>query len=182
MRRKAATSYWSRMARDASSVALLVAAVACGSGPGEPVREVPGGDPARAAEAFRVRGCISCHTIPGVPLATATVGPPLTDFVDRMYIAGSLLNTADNLLTWILTPQSVEPGTAMPNMGMTEQEARGMTAYLYTLTRQGGPGARSSSAASTGHASAGPEATSRDSGAVGQRAITLTAPPSVPHR
>jgi cytochrome c len=115
--------------------ALAALIMACNTGPGQPVRPVPDGRPERGPEAFRVVGCVSCHTIPGVPLAHATVGPPLDHFADRTYIAGSLLNTTDNLLYWILTPQAVEPGTAMPNMGMTEQQARDMVAYLYTLTR-----------------------------------------------
>ncbi|NPV08835.1 MAG: c-type cytochrome [Anaerolineae bacterium] len=170
------------MARKAATLSLALVILACGSAPGQPVHEVPGGDPVRAAEAFRVRGCVSCHTIPGIRLANATVGPPLTDFADRMYIAGTLLNTTDNLLTWILTPQAVEPGTAMPNMGMTEQEARDMTAYLYTLTRHGEPRTRSSSVPSHTHASGGASATSRDAVAVGQRGITLTDPSHPPHR
>jgi cytochrome c1 len=37
------------------------------------------------------------------------------------------------LIRWIETPQAIEPGTAMPNLGVTEQRARDMAAYLYTL-------------------------------------------------
>ena len=63
----------------------------------------------------------------------ATVGPPLDQFAARRFVAGELQNTPDNLIKWIMTPQTVEPGSAMPNMHVTEQAARDMASYLYTL-------------------------------------------------
>lgn len=96
---------------------------------------IPGGDPQRGRQAIQDYGCDTCHTIPGVPSANALVGPPLNDWADRRYIAGNLINTPDNLLRWLQSPQTVEPGTAMPDMGVTEQDARDMGAYLYSLRR-----------------------------------------------
>ncbi len=96
---------------------------------------MPSGDPERGVAAIQAYGCGTCHTIPGVPGAIATVGPPLDDWADRKYIAGSLSNDAENLLFWIRFPQSVEPGTAMPDMGVTGQDANDIAAYLYTLRR-----------------------------------------------
>jgi cytochrome c len=61
------------------------------------------------------------------------VGPPLTMFARRAYIAGQLTNQPDNLIRWIQNPQAVEPGTAMPNLGVIPEIARDMAAYLYTL-------------------------------------------------
>jgi cytochrome c2 len=81
-------------------------------------------------------GCNSCHTIPGVESADAWVGPPLNNWSERRYIAGTLANEPQNLIHWIRFPQEVEPGTAMPDMGVDEQAALDMTAYLFTL-RQG---------------------------------------------
>jgi cytochrome c1 len=78
-------------------------------------------------------GCSSCHAIPGIPQAKGMVGPPLDHFAGRAYIAGQIPNTAEGLIKWIMVPQSIEPGTAMPNLGITEQQARDMAAYLYTL-------------------------------------------------
>ena len=95
---------------------------------------VPGGDPQRGAEAIQAYGCVSCHTIPGIPEADALVGPPLTGWAQRAYIAGAIPNTPENLIVWLQNPQLIEAGTAMPNMGVTEQDARDMGAYLYTLT------------------------------------------------
>jgi cytochrome c1 len=37
------------------------------------------------------------------------------------------------LILWLQNPQAVEPGTVMPNLGLTEIEARDIAAYLYTL-------------------------------------------------
>jgi cytochrome c2 len=34
-----------------------------------------------------------------------------------------------------MSPQEMEPGTAMPDVGVTEADARDMAAYLYTLQR-----------------------------------------------
>ena len=54
-------------------------------------------------------------------------------FARRAYIAGQLPNDPENLVRWIQDPQGVEPGTAMPNLGVTAAVARDMAAYLYTL-------------------------------------------------
>ncbi len=78
-------------------------------------------------------GCGICHTIPGVLGANGTIGPPLTDYARRVYIAGKLPNQLDNLMRWIRNPQGIEPGTAMPNLPVSEAEALAMAAYLYTL-------------------------------------------------
>lgn len=94
---------------------------------------VAGGDPRRGEVALRDYGCGACHTIPGIPGANATVGPPLTNWAERAYIVGTLSNTPENLLRWLQTPQAIEPGSVMPNLNVTEQAARDMGAYLYTL-------------------------------------------------
>jgi cytochrome c1 len=78
-------------------------------------------------------GCGGCHTIPGVSGADGTIGPPLTRFARGVFVAGKLPNQLDNLMRWIRAPQSIEPGTAMPNLPVNEAEARAMAAYLYTL-------------------------------------------------
>jgi cytochrome c1 len=96
---------------------------------------VAGGDPRRGAAAIRAYGCDSCHKIPGIVTANALVGPPLDQWADRHYIAGKLPNEPQFLIQWIRYPQAIEPGTAMPNLGVTEQDARDIGAYLYTLRR-----------------------------------------------
>ena len=76
-------------------------------------------------------GCGSCHLIPGVPGANSMAGPPLQCFYQRTYIAGRLPNSKENLMKWIRTPQQVEPGNAMPDLGVSEAEASDMADYLY---------------------------------------------------
>jgi cytochrome c len=91
------------------------------------------GDPERGRVALDGFGCGACHVIPGVRAARGMVGPPLTGFARRSYIAGQLVNSPDNLVRWIVYPQAVEPGTAMPSLGVVPSVARDMAAYLYTL-------------------------------------------------
>jgi cytochrome c len=96
---------------------------------------VPGGDPDRGRQALAEYGCHSCHNIPGVVRADAMVGPPLDNWAERTFIAGRFPNEPDNLIRWIMDPQAMSPGSGMPNMGVPEQAARDMSAYLYTLSR-----------------------------------------------
>ncbi len=117
----------------ATFVGALVAA-ACATGPSQtPPPEVPAGNPARGVALIERYGCGGCHIIPGVPGADGKVGPPLIHWGERSYIAGQLPNNAENLVLWIMNPQTVEPGTAMPNLGITRDEALDIAAYLFTL-------------------------------------------------
>lgn len=90
-----------------------------------------GGDPARAPALFRRYGCSGCHTISGIPGADGQTGAPLIGLSKHVYIAGVLQNRSDNLVAWIVSPRSFSPQTAMPNTGISEQEAKDLAAYLY---------------------------------------------------
>jgi cytochrome c len=90
-----------------------------------------GGDPARAPALFRRYGCSGCHTIPGIAGADGQTGAPLEGLSKHVYIAGILENRSDNLVAWIVSPQTFSPRTAMPNTGISEKEARDLAAYLY---------------------------------------------------
>jgi len=92
-----------------------------------------GGASSPGAQVIQSKDCGSCHTIPGIRGANGSVGPPLTLFARRTFIAGEIPNTPANLALWVRTPQTVEPKTAMPNLGLSEQQARDVAAYLYTL-------------------------------------------------
>jgi cytochrome c len=115
---------------------LLLIATACHPQDDRSARQLTGGDPERGRDLIYAHGCGSCHTVPGVRSATGLVGPPLDGIADRMYLAGQLPNTPDNMQRWIREPQSVEAGTAMPNMNVSKGDARNMAAYLYTLRAQ----------------------------------------------
>ena len=87
----------------------------------------------RGRQAIAAYGCASCHAIPGIPGVQGEVGPPLARFGRRVYIAGVLPNTQAGLEHWILDPLSVNPRTAMPKLGLTQQEAHDAAAYLLQL-------------------------------------------------
>lgn len=100
------------------------------------IRQVPGGDAHRGQAALDVYGCGGCHSIPGVRRARGRTAPPLDHFADRAYVAGVIPNNPDALVQWIVDPVEVNPDTAMPALGVTEEDARDMAAYLYTLRRR----------------------------------------------
>lgn len=112
---------------------VLVAVVGCGRKNAPAPWAMEGADAAHGPELMRHYGCASCHSIPGVDGARGQVGPPLDHFSRRTYIAGVLRNEPDNLVLWLRTPQSVVPGNAMPNSGVTEADARDIAAYLYQI-------------------------------------------------
>ncbi len=116
----------------ATTAALLLIAGACRSDE-EQARRITGGEPRRGREAIALHGCGTCHVIPGVHGADGYVGPPLTGVAKRVYLAGRLVNTPENMARWIQHPQAIVPGNAMPEMGISDQDARDITAYLYTL-------------------------------------------------
>jgi cytochrome c1 len=61
------------------------------------------------------------------------VGPTLAGISGRSYIAGVLVNSPANLIRWIRHPQQVDSLTAMPEMGVSEADARDIASYLYTI-------------------------------------------------
>lgn|SRR5690625_2491286 len=89
------------------------------------------GDPVRGEELVEGYGCISCHAIEGT--SNAAVGPPLDDMGRRGVIAGQMANTPENMVLWLMDPQGVDPGNAMPDLDVTEEDAQDMTSYLYQL-------------------------------------------------
>ncbi|HSJ56223.1 MAG TPA: c-type cytochrome, partial [Anaerolineae bacterium] len=119
-------------ARSLAAILCLSLLLACVESTGT---RVVGGDPSRGRDAIERYGCPACHTIPGIPDADGVVGPPLFFWADRVYIAGLLHNEPENLVRWIQDPQSVLPGVAMPDMGVTDEDARDIAAYLYTLSK-----------------------------------------------
>ncbi len=79
--------------------------------------------------------CQSCHQVPGVTGPLTYVGPRLDGLAQRSFIAGKLPTTEENLVKWIRAPQEVKPGTAMPQLGVPERDARDMAAYLMQATQ-----------------------------------------------
>jgi cytochrome c2 len=111
----------------AFAAVLALAGLAACSAPGDSddaTANALGGDPARGRAMLRKYGCQSCHTIPGVAGANGLVGPPLAGIASRGYIGGVLVNTPENMSRWIQDPRAVDSLTAMPNVGVTPDDAR----------------------------------------------------------
>lgn len=98
-----------------------------------PAPNVPG-DPHNGRRLFVDTGCAGCHTIQGVPEATGIVAPNLTNVVLRPTLAGETIPlTPETMTQWLVQPSSLKPDTVMPSVGLTEQQARDITAFLYSL-------------------------------------------------
>jgi cytochrome c2 len=112
--------------------ALILASLflaACGEAPPAAL----GGNAREGKLLLRQYGCGGCHEIPGVASADGRAGPPLAHIARRVYLAGIVPNTPENMAAFIRHPPAFAPRTAMPDMGIGEQHARDMVAYLYTL-------------------------------------------------
>lgn len=97
------------------------------------VAALTSGDPTHGKALAATKGCTGCHEIPGTDGAQGNVGPSLRRIGSRVFVGGVLLNTPDNLRQWLLDPPGIDPKSAMPNVGLSDQEARDLAAYLYTL-------------------------------------------------
>ena len=104
-------------------------AAACTAGLSEEQRT----DEQRGRKLVVAYGCTSCHQVPDADVPQGRVGPPLGSFADRRAIAGRLPNSTENAVRWIRDPQDVDPRTIMPDLGVTEQDARDIVTYLYSL-------------------------------------------------
>ena len=111
-----------------------------------PQAQAPAADSAKAAPAqgqspevaqgqklFLMKGCVGCHSLVAYNAPKGLLGPNLANVGARSYIAaGTLKNTDENLAHWIRFPQDVKHGVLMPNLGVTEDEAKALVAFLRT--------------------------------------------------
>jgi cytochrome c len=108
-------------------LAVAIGATACSSFKSA---EQKAGSQRSAPELMTQYGCPTCHVVPNVPGASGKVGPSLASLSQRSYLAGSLPNTPENLVQWIMHPQHFRPGTAMPEMGVSEPDALLIARFL----------------------------------------------------
>ena len=52
-------------------------------------------------------------------MPSVKVAPSIEGLGERSYLAGRLSNDESNLSTWLMHPHHIEPGVAMPEMGVT---------------------------------------------------------------
>ena len=93
------------------------------------------GDRFAQAKALIGTRCAACHIVPGVRTATGRVGPPLAGIARRQVIAGYFANNRPNMVRWLHEPQAMLPGNAMPDPGLTREQAGEVADYLYTLDK-----------------------------------------------
>lgn len=92
----------------------------------------PTGAAGEGKNIYTQSACMACHTIQGV--SVGIVGPDLTHVGSRTTIAAGMLdNTAENVAAWIKDAPALKPGSKMPNLGVTDAQARALTAYLESL-------------------------------------------------
>ena len=113
--------------------ALLASACDTRDMPAQPASSGTIGNAERGQRLLAQFQCGACHQIPDVPAARSYMGPSLANMGKQSYIAGQFANQPETLVRWIVDPQAMLPGTAMPAMGVSPDQARDMAAYLYGL-------------------------------------------------
>ena len=90
---------------------------------------------ARGKELVKAKGCAACHTLGNVDLGvtraqleasrvTAALAPNLRFVRER--------TRPDAFVAWVRSPSSILPGTSMPAMGLTVDEAEAVRDYVYS--------------------------------------------------
>jgi cytochrome c oxidase subunit 2 len=98
----------------------------------EPAQPATVGAPARGAAIFQNKTCIRCHAIHG--LGDVRIAPDLTHLAERSTLgAGVIGNNPDDLAKWLREPQTVKPGSHMPDLNLTDDEISDLVAYFETL-------------------------------------------------
>jgi len=93
-----------------------------------------GGDPQAGRQRMKMRSCGSCHFIPGVFRAEGKSAPSLAHWHSRDdFLDGRYKNTPENVEKWLDKPSHRKPGTNMPDMNLSPEESRDMTAYLFSI-------------------------------------------------
>jgi cytochrome c2 len=92
-----------------------------------------GGNPEMGRKKLAQHSCISCHVIPGVPKGDGKSAPSLANWSGRRTILNTLPNTPENLEKWLENPSHRKPNTTMPNLNISPQDSRDMTAYLFSI-------------------------------------------------
>jgi len=91
----------------------------------------PGGDAAKGKGIVESVGCLGCHAIGDQTNVRAARGTSY-DIAPELTRVGSKARP-DWIFDWVRNPRHYNPTTKMPNLRLTEGEARDVTAYLVTL-------------------------------------------------
>ncbi|MBV8763873.1 MAG: cytochrome c oxidase subunit II [Hyphomicrobiales bacterium] len=87
----------------------------------------------RGRGVFTEKACAACHTVRGTS-ASGSLGPDLTHVASRRYIAAGLLeSTRGSFAAWIADPETLKPGSNMPNVPLTSDDLRDVSAFMASL-------------------------------------------------
>lgn len=96
------------------------------------------GDLARGESLIQDKGCMSCHSFTGAKALEARAIPITLEpaaLAQGMRLATDLRYARERvrpqaLVAWLLDPPALKPGTPMPKLPITEQEARDLAAFI----------------------------------------------------
>ena len=91
----------------------------------------PGGTASRGKEIVETVGCLGCHTIGDQTKVREARGTSY-DIAPELTRVGSKVRP-DWIYDWVRNPRHYNPTTKMPNLRLTDAEARDVTAYLVTM-------------------------------------------------
>jgi cytochrome c oxidase subunit 2 len=84
-------------------------------------------------EVFTSLPCAMCHTVRGTA-ANGRTAPDLTHLATRRTLAAGILpNTRGHLAGWVLDPQGIKPGSAMPQNPMPPDDLQSLLDYMGSL-------------------------------------------------
>lgn len=116
----------------------LAAWLSEGSAP-EPSGDTSAGDVERGRLAYLARGCASCHAFAGAGVPEPAVLPrgaarrdhdaPAVELAPDLRHARARLRP-ELVAAWIMRPASLRPATLMPNLGIAENEAADLAAFV----------------------------------------------------
>ena len=92
----------------------------------------PAGPAAEGKAIYTRSACVGCHTIRGV--SGGALGPDLTHFGSRaLFGAGLWPTNVEHVAAWLKDPPALKPGAKMPNLNLSDAEARALAVYLIGL-------------------------------------------------
>ena len=89
-----------------------------------------GGDPARGKAVFESAGCRACHVL-GEETEVRSARGTSYDIAPELTRVGSKV-TPDWIYDWVRNPRHYNPTTKMPNLRLTDGEAKDITSFLAT--------------------------------------------------
>ncbi|MEB2311251.1 MAG: cytochrome c [Sorangiineae bacterium] len=123
-----------RLALSRAEARDLAAYLVRDAGRAEPA-SLEGADLGRGRELLETKACGACHTFSGVEALPIAPSPEAGRGSAGIALAPDLRFARERfeparLVAWLLDPPAVKPGTPMPKLGFTKDEARDLAAYI----------------------------------------------------